>query len=334
MLDEIASESFQSLLASFRSDFVSHPSLHNLLPFSTKPGDVIEVKGPSASGKSHLIYHVLANCLIPPACDAHVLGGCGKSAILCDNDGTFNVSRLFEVLVNRLASKLATDPRERTGLPINEWAHNLARQCLGNLHVFKPTSSAQLAATLLHIPKYHVSNLTSSEIGVLAIDSLSAFYWNDRFTMEQLRPSGSAAPPHNTASHPFQNVVTALETLHTTLKPLIIFTTWHMDTFNSFEPFSNSQLPQFGNAPVPRSNQRHQLSPSTIPLTHRIKTLIVHTPLPSLTTARPALDQDNAGPGSPVSCPLQLSCEIQDLKLRRTTQMLIKIDSNIELVAQ
>ena len=70
---------------------------------------------------------------------------------------------------------------------------DLATQCLESLHIFRPTSSLQLAITLIHLPRYHAtdSRLRDKEIGLLAIDSLSAFYWREDRKSTRLNSSHS-----------------------------------------------------------------------------------------------------------------------------------------------
>jgi hypothetical protein len=70
-----------------------------------------------------------------------------------------------------------------------------------------------------------MSNLPTSEIAVLAIDSVATFYWFDRFAKEQPNPAPLASlpalipsPPH----HPLQTVLTALRSFRRSHHPITV----------------------------------------------------------------------------------------------------------------
>ncbi|KAI0830644.1 hypothetical protein BC628DRAFT_888514 [Trametes gibbosa] len=242
LLAEIHSESLQSLLAAVRAESsppgLTHiPALEAHLAASNarrtsrdwplNRGDVIEVQGPAASGKTHFAYHMLLTCLLPEVHSDTELGGWGKAAVLVDTDGNFSVRRLHELLVSRLQRFLGEDdPKDVMTPPLED----LATRYLQNLHVFRPTSSAQLAITLLHLPKYHATEprLQDMEIGLLVIDSMSAFYWRDRYTLEQLRDtadnSRTPLPPN-----PLFHVLKALAKFRISHRPVILMTNWGLN---------------------------------------------------------------------------------------------------------
>lgn len=162
-------------------------------------GDIVELQGPSGSGKSHLLYYLICSCILPLR-----LGGWNKVSVVFDTDGTFDIHRLQTLLRGRLKHNFLSDERS-TGQIISV--------ALRNLHIFRPNSSSQLAAGLANLSTYHVSNLPTSEIALLAIDSVSAFNWLDRFAIEQRNTAPSptvAAPLPTYAAHPHQTVLTAL----------------------------------------------------------------------------------------------------------------------------
>ena len=109
---------------------------------------------------------------------------------------------------------------------------DLATQCLENLHIFRPTSSLQLAITLLHLPRYHAteSRLRDKEIGLLAIDSLSAFYWRDRYTLEQLRDAADGSS-QNLPPNQLYYVVKALRAFRTSHRPVMLLNNWGLNAF-------------------------------------------------------------------------------------------------------
>lgn len=190
-------------------------------------GDVVEIQGPAASGKTHLLYHMLVTCLIPRQHEGKDIAGWGKAAVLFDTDARFSITRLHRLLVSRLCRLLDLD----SAVDSSVIAEDLANQCLKNLHVFHPASSLQLAITLLHLPRYHSTNprLQEQEIGILAIDSLSAFYWRDRYALEQLRDAADSSSENLSPNH-LHHVVMALQRFRHSHRPVILLTNWGLNS--------------------------------------------------------------------------------------------------------
>jgi DNA-repair protein XRCC2 len=185
---------------------------------------VIEIQGPPASGKTHLLYHLIVTCILPSKFLSTSLGGWGKAAIVFDMDGSFDLYRLRVLLVSRIRRLLSDKAEMRSPM------EQLGTQALERCHIFCPTSSAQLAATLHWLPAYHISHIPSDEIGLIAIDSISSFYWLDRFTVEQMR----SVPPHpgqSTTSFipPLRNILTTLEKLSQSHGAVAVLTNWGLN---------------------------------------------------------------------------------------------------------
>ncbi|KAI0673467.1 hypothetical protein C8Q78DRAFT_1017313 [Trametes maxima] len=243
LLAEIPSESLQSLLASVRAEATPAgptwiPALDAYLAsvntrrtsreWPLNRGDVVEIQGPAASGKTHLVYHMLITCLLPKTLRDVELGCWGKAAIFIDTDSKFNIRRLHELLVSRLRRFLGEEGAiSETSISLED----LAAQTLRNLHVFRPTSSAQLAITLLHLPNYHASEprLQDMEIGLLAIDTMSAFYWRDRYTLEQLRDAVDDSSRGNPPPNPLLHALKALAKFRTSHRTVILMTNWGLN---------------------------------------------------------------------------------------------------------
>ncbi|KAF4572813.1 DNA repair protein XRCC2 [Pleurotus pulmonarius] len=287
LLEEIHSESLQVLLASLRP----HPGLSEVAHADTistissavdasssstfRLGNVVEIQGSSASGKSHLVYHLVAHCIIPSKYADCALGGWGKAAIVFDSDNTFSVARAKQILLKQLESRFATQPHLWTA----ESRSGVVEKCLGHLHIFRPSSSIQLAATLRNLPTYHTANLPHTDIGVLAVDSINAFYWMDRFIVEHPSSSGKAS----TAINPFQHVVSSLRTFHAAYRPLILVTSWLIDP-NQSSSNGSSDRQQPSLPADPRRQLRYTMPSGTI--THRVTMSIIPAPQPS-TSADP-----------------------------------------------
>ena len=154
---------------------------------------------------------------------------------------------------------------------------------LRKLHIFRPTSSIQLAVTLLHLPAYHISQLLDAEIGLLAIDSISSFYWPDRFTVEQMRsaPPFTADQPTPAFVSPLQHVLTALQKFRLSHGPVIIVTNWGLTPLpNSL--FYRQHLHPF---PVLLANPHHSETAATLEVTRNAYSSAIENPhtLPPLT---------------------------------------------------
>jgi len=175
------SESLQQLLCAVHIN--KCPTIFNLGLESR-----IHIHGHPASGKTHLLYFLLATCLAEWK----------KAAVVIDMDGRFNISRFKQLLVSRLSSTTTVD------------------RCLKKIHIFRPTSSDQLAVSLAHLPKYHAKHFPDIALGIVAIHSFDALTWLDRFKAEQLRlPHGG-----------LQNISSILETIRLSLGSVVVLTDW------------------------------------------------------------------------------------------------------------
>ncbi|KAJ6575230.1 P-loop containing nucleoside triphosphate hydrolase protein, partial [Mycena capillaripes] len=243
-------------------------------------GDVLEIQGPSGSGKTQLLYLLLATCIIPSS-----KGGWGKAAVIFDTEGTFDARRFHDVLLFRLVRAFS-----RTNASSDD-AQLAAATALHKLHVFHPASSAQLAASIYNLPAYQKANMPDADIALVAVDSMSAFYWPDRFTAEQLRP---LALPNS--STPLQNALTALQSFRVSHNPVTILTNWALTLAdNSKGPaaappiFYKQHLPSFPSFPAPAAVISHNV----LPLTHHI-TLYLR-PLPPFHSDASFLSRPEAG---------------------------------------
>jgi len=268
----------QALDAHFWSTISHHPSSLS----SLNRGDVVEIQGPSSSGKTHLVYHLLITCIMPSNYLSVDLGGWDKAAIVFDSDGAFDVCRLRELLLSRL-SRLCAKSCECPHI------QDLANKALEKLHLFRPATSNQLAVTLLHLPAYHTAHLPETEIGLLAIDSISSFYWPDRLTVELMR----SAQPAPSYTSPLQHVLTALQDFRSSHAPVIVLTNWGLNPLTNPSPTSTSTFYRQHLHPFPSPfngastdssmtlNAGSSLNsnlPSLLPIMHHIT--LLHTPIP------------------------------------------------------
>ncbi|GJJ09650.1 hypothetical protein Clacol_003874 [Clathrus columnatus] len=201
-----------------------------------QPGDVIEVQGPAASGKTHFLYHLAGRCLLPkeiniPAkCTVHV-GGWNNSVVVLDCDARWNPVRLYNILITRLNMVCGKNNASLIDIPA------IAMESLSRLHIFRPQSSFQLAATLDCLPTYHMEKMPEEEFRFLFVDSISAFYWMDRW---QLEPSASKLSPR---PNPIRHVLHALQTIRVSHAPIIVLTNWGLHPASSDPSFSSPPGP-------------------------------------------------------------------------------------------
>jgi DNA-repair protein XRCC2 len=204
--------------------------------------------------------------------------------VIFDTDGTFNVSRLQELLRHRL-----------TRLSVGSLAvEDLATAAMKRVLIFRPTSSVQLAASLLNLPAYHMAHLPDDEIGFVAIDSISSFYWPDRFTLEQMTSSGNTRRGKSNAASPMHHVLIALQKFRKSHGPVIALTNWGLNpltqptqhstpaTLYKQHLFPFPTLPKQDQSNAPYTSEDHSAShynPNTTalpPLTHHITLPFVH----------------------------------------------------------
>ena len=178
---------------------------------------MIEIQGPPASGKTHLLYYLIMSAILPTEFLGSPIDGWDKAAVIYDTDGTFDIQRLHQLLVSRVARILPQDS-----------AKHLALAALKRVHVFRPTSSIQLATTLTSFPKYHITSILDEDVGLVAVDSVSSFYWPDRFTMEQLN---SATAQHGTfhTRNSLKYILTALQKIRLSYGAVIVLTNWGLN---------------------------------------------------------------------------------------------------------
>ncbi|XP_072268685.1 DNA repair protein XRCC2 [Pyxicephalus adspersus] len=119
-------------------------------------GDVIEFHGAEGTGKTEMICHLIARCILPKS-----EGGLQVEVIYIDTDYHFDMLRLVTILEHRLA-----ESNEET-----------VKECLSRFFLVCCSSSVQLLLTLYSLENMFCSHPT---LCLLIIDSLSSFYWIDR----------------------------------------------------------------------------------------------------------------------------------------------------------
>ena len=157
---------------------------------------VIELTGVTpGSGKSQLLYHMLATTILPKAFNGITLPGKEQAAVVLDLSSELPLMRLYtmmEYLV--LGVFVATDK----AIPSHD-AAALVKDSLQHLHIFRPQSHPALLATIAALPSHFLSDTTSHysadrQLGAILIHHLSTFFWQDRQDAEEQRDAALLHP--------------------------------------------------------------------------------------------------------------------------------------------
>lgn len=130
-----------------------------------------------AAGKTHLLYLLIAAAVLPQTSTQDP-----GTAVVVDTDNRFDVERLVQVMTSYYRSQSGAATPDGEELP-PEVLHALEQ-----IHLLRPQSLASLISTLQQLPQYllHLTQHRSANrrLNLLAIDSITAFYWPERFEQD------------------------------------------------------------------------------------------------------------------------------------------------------
>lgn len=132
--------------------------------------DIIEINGEQSSGKSLLLSQILAKCILP---NYYQIKGCNASAILINTDHHFQISKLIE-LMNGIINNVMSFASEAMEIDFDK--RTIIKNSLHNLHIINCYNSEQFFLTLRTLDDIFLDN---TKIALLAIDSITAYYWQD-----------------------------------------------------------------------------------------------------------------------------------------------------------
>ncbi|XP_071943754.1 DNA repair protein XRCC2-like [Antedon mediterranea] len=184
----------------------SKPSLEfldrHLFPCNfPKPGEVIEIHGSSATGKTELLMNLMSKCILPKRWKGIEIDGFEAEVLFIDTDYKFSVMKLHQMLkkqllkiinlksVEEFSSSSSGDTKrqkqtdsssmgEAVKVKIDESVlEELVKSSLDRLYLVKCSSTNQLLITLHSIEAIFSQH---PQLTVLMLDNLSAFYWEDR----------------------------------------------------------------------------------------------------------------------------------------------------------
>jgi hypothetical protein len=228
------------------------------LPKSKSKPPIIHITSSSASTTTALLYHLTALAILPTQ-----YSGKSSAAIWIDTTQSFSALRLSTALKHIL-------PTSTTTLSPTQLS-NITTSSLKHLYIISPPSSTSFLHTLHHLPAHiheHISIASPNRpLGLLILNSTTAFHHQDRFSTELTRlEAGATSTNTNTPSRQSQ-VIAAVKTIQTEFDCAVILTSQPPSQSNPsdqrapnstpFSPFTSSstltlfltplytQVPQF-----------------------------------------------------------------------------------------
>ena len=240
----------------------------------SKPATIEITSRQSASGKTHLFYYLATLATLP-----REVGGKQSAVVWIDNDGRFSASRMLQVLRHHLLQSTVDNTSEAEKSSSSSSSSTLILEALIHMHIFRPNSSSQILSILESLPSYLLDQTRHKSsprpLGLLVIDSATAFYAQDRFDADMARldaplqgrdsTGNYGAGPSKTAA-----IIAQLREVQARFGCVVLFSTNMMTTninnsnvspyqLVSQEPSANSRAP-----PGPS----HPTMPTISPWTH------------------------------------------------------------------
>ena len=146
-----------------------------LFPNGPQHKNIMELYGEEGTGKTQMLIHFTARCILPEKWKGLSIGGLGISVIFIDTDYHLSMIRMATLLEACVMAHIQEDQDREA--PTSEDVESLVKRCLQQLFIVRCKSSSQLFITLDYL-----ENLLSNkpDIGAIMIDSISAFYWIDK----------------------------------------------------------------------------------------------------------------------------------------------------------
>ena len=225
------------------------------LPPREKPLPVIEISNAAAcSGKTQLLYLLISLSLLPARHKDVSINGKGNAVVLFDLSGRFSVLRLHRVMQNHILSTCST-----SSLALSEQEiASVVSDSFSHLHVFHPQSSSSLLATLASLPSFLLSSpsthlSTNRRLGLLAINDLSAFLWQDRLDADEetALPASNRAEKANSTLflERYRNLISSLRHIQHLFSCTVVATNWGLAPVTSVagHPALRPHLPSLWN---------------------------------------------------------------------------------------
>lgn len=207
---------------------------------TTQP--IVELMSLAAGdGKTHLLYHLCAQAILPDH-----LGGKQATVAVIDANGQFNVQRLATHIQQLLRERNISLSEAGDSTQLDQEILS----ALKHVHIFRPQALDATTATLDALPQYLFDHSRhhsyDREVAFVALDPASAFYWQDRAETEDAAFIASTDAPStnsNTQSGYFQLSRSLKAACQALCCPAII-TTWHVGISQSAGNAVRSVRPQ------------------------------------------------------------------------------------------
>lgn len=141
---------------------------NRLFPDELGNKQTVEINGESKCGKTLLLTNLIATCILPIE-----YKGFNINVLLIETDGKFSLKKLTKIIKNSIKLSLINKSITLNDIKLQE----IVELSLKNLHIIKCNNSLQFQANLYLLPKIFNDN---NKIGLIAIDNISEYYWNDR----------------------------------------------------------------------------------------------------------------------------------------------------------
>lgn len=169
------------------------------------PSPVLEISSSvSGAGKTQLLYHLTALSVLPRQHDDIWVGGHEAAVVYIDADDRFDAERLRTVtrgVLQKAQQSAAGESVGENAAPkslADDDLEPLVTSSLQHVHVFRPQLSSALLATLSSLDAYLYDLLchhsASRPLQMIAIDSATAFFWQDRLRDEVARTEDIGRP--------------------------------------------------------------------------------------------------------------------------------------------
>lgn len=134
---------------------------------------IIEIVGPSSTGKTLLLCQFIAKCILPARYKGIKIDGCDACSILIDTLGHVQMNKIAELMTSTVHNAY----QEAVVQPPAETVDYLVNKSLENLTVISCCNNNQLQLILHTLADEFNGN---GRIALLAIDNILAYYWQAR----------------------------------------------------------------------------------------------------------------------------------------------------------
>ncbi|KAM3264701.1 DNA repair protein XRCC2 isoform X2 [Capsicum annuum] len=187
-VDETANQ-FLTRVFTERPLLILPPPLHRI---PLRPGNVVEIVGPSPSSKTRILIQAAINCILPKEWKGVNYGGLERLVMFVDLDCRFDVLSLSRSLKQRIIRangngvghnlKKVDDSPSGSKDACAEYDKELLAVSMRRFLYIRCYDSFEFLATLktLHFQLQKEKEAHGTGVYLLMIDSIGAFYWMDR----------------------------------------------------------------------------------------------------------------------------------------------------------